>query len=87
MLGDLGVEGGNELMSDCSLVDLQTDYMQMAHHGQCGVSKEFYDYIKPKKCIWPTPKWLWDNDNGGGINSGPWQTLKTRQWMEDLGVN
>ena len=59
ILGDLGVEGGEELMQKCELSLLQTDYTQMAHHGQCGVSKEFYEYITPKKCLWPTPAWLW----------------------------
>lgn len=86
LLGDLGVEGGEELMEICSLEDLQTDYTQMAHHGQRGVSKEFYEYIKPKRCIWPTPDWLWDNDAGNGFNTGPWQTVQTRMWMDELGV-
>ena len=34
----------------------------------------------------PLAEWLWDNDNGGGIGSGDWKTLETRQWMEELGV-
>ena len=86
ILGDLGVQGGAELMKNCSLELLQTDYTQMAHHGQGGVNQEFYAYIKPKRCIWPTPDWLWDNDNGGGFDTGPWQTVRTREWMEELGV-
>ena len=86
ILGDLGEEGGVELMANCSLELLQTDYTQMAHHGQAGVSKEFYQYIHPKRCIWPTPDWLWNNDNGGGFDSGPWQTVRTREWMDELGV-
>ena len=28
----------------------------------------------------------WNNDNGGGIGSGDWKTLETRQWMEELGI-
>lgn len=86
ILGDLGVAGGQDVMSKVPLKFLQTDYTQMAHHGQQGVSKEFYDYIIPKRCLWPTPTWLWDNDNGGGYNSGSWKTLETRSWMEELGV-
>ena len=87
ILGDLGREGGDEVMKKCSLEALTTDYTQMAHHGQCGVRREFYEYIKPKRCIWPSPNWLWDNDNGEGFDTGPWQTVRTREWVEALGVN
>ena len=65
---------------------LQTEYTQMAHHGQNGVSKEFYEYIQPQKCIWPSPKWLWDNDAGDGFDTGPWQTVRTREWVLEIGV-
>ena len=86
ILGDLGAEGGEELMDTCSLSDLQTDYTQMSHHGQSGCSKEFYEYIHPKACIWPTPEWLWNNNSGVGFNTGSWQTVQTREWMQKLGV-
>lgn len=86
ILGDLGVEGGNELMKNCPKALLQTEYTQMAHHGQNGVSKEFYEYIQPQKCIWPSPKWLWDNDAGDGFDTGPWQTVRTREWVLEIGV-
>lgn len=80
ILGDLGIEGGKkELMELCPLSELQTDYTQMAHHGQAGVSKEFYEYIKPQKCIWATPEWLWNNDAGNGFDAGPWHTVRTRE--------
>lgn len=87
ILGDLGTDGGAEVMETCSLADLQTEYTQMSHHGQNGVTKDFYTYIRPQKCLWPTPEWLWDNNQDGkGYNSGPWNTLKTRAWMDELGV-
>ena len=87
ILGDLGTDGGAEVMRNCDLADLQTEYTQMAHHGQNGVTKDFYEYIKPKKCLWPTPGWLWDNNkDGNGYNTGPWNTLLTRAWMDELGV-
>lgn len=86
ILGDLGVEGGNEVMNNISADKLYADYTQMAHHGQAGVSKEFYQYIKPRICLWAAPDWLWDNIRGGGIGSGPYLTLITRKWMEELGV-
>lgn len=85
-LGDLAVEGGNKLLEVCSHEKLRQDIVQMAHHGQRGVTKEFYSVVKPKICLYCTPDWLWENDNGGGKNSGPWKTLETRSWMEELGA-
>ena len=86
ILGDLGCEGGDEVKRICSRESLVTDYTQMAHHGQCGVKRDFYEYIMPKRCIWPSPDWLWDNDNGNGFDTGPWQTVRTREWMDAIGV-
>lgn len=86
ILGDLGKEGGDEVKGKCSRESLQTDYTQMAHHGQNGVKRDFYEYIRPKRCLWPSPDWLWDNDNGDGFDTGPWQTVRTREWMNELGV-
>lgn len=93
ILGDLAELGGEEMVKNCDLTLMQTDYTQMAHHGQRGVNKAFYDHIKPKRCIWPCPDWLYDNDRGlwesgvsTGKGTGPWWTLDTRKWMDDLGV-
>lgn len=85
-LGDLGYEGGEELRRYVNLSTLDCDIVQMSHHGQAGVGYEFYRALSPDICLWPTPKWLWDNDNGGGVGSGSWQTLTTRNWMNQLGV-
>ena len=86
ILGDLGAEGGEEVMKNYSADALYSDYIQLAHHGQGGVSEEFYKYVKPKICLWATPDWLWDNNKGGGFDTGPWATVTTRKWMEKLGV-
>lgn len=86
ILGDLGREGGDEVKEKCHRESLVTDYTQMAHHGQGGVRRDFYEYIKPKACLWPTPDWLYNNDNGDGFDTGPWQTVRTREWIEELGV-
>jgi len=58
--------------------------VQMAHHGQQGVTEEFYRQVAPKVCLWPTPEWLWNNDIGGGYGTGPFKTLETRAWMEKM---
>ena len=85
-LGDLGVEGGRKLLAGPYRNRLRVDCVQMAHHGQNGVGREVYEAVKPEICLWPTPGFLWDNDNGGGVNSGRWKTLEVRAWMDDLGV-
>lgn len=85
-LSDLGVEAEPKLLKGEYADRLRCDYVQMAHHGQCGVSEKFYKRVKPWYCLWPTPKWLWENDNGGGKNSGPWKTLIVREWMDGLKV-
>ncbi len=85
-LGDLGVEGGRKLLEGAYADRLRADYVQMAHHGQHGVEEAVYRRIDPTYCLWPTPRWLWDNDKGGGKGSGPWVTLQVRAWMERLSI-
>ncbi len=86
ILGDLAYDGGKDLIKTCTAAELKSDIVQMAHHGQQGVDQDAYALIAPTTCLWPTPAWLWDNDNGGGVGSGPWGTLTTRAWMDALGV-
>ena len=85
-LGDLGIEAGDRLVKLQKPEMLKADVVQMAHHGQQGVRQSFYDLVRPKICLWPTPDWLWDNNIGCGEGSGPWKTVQNRAWMDDLGV-
>jgi beta-lactamase superfamily II metal-dependent hydrolase len=84
--GDLGEQGGKKLLRSKYSNRLKSDYIQMAHHGQNGVDENFYKAVNPKYCIWPTPLWLWDNNDGNGKGSGTWKTLEVRGWMEKLNV-
>lgn len=84
-LGDMGYDGGYRLLEDAE-ADLKADFVQVAHHGQNGVDKEVYEAIGARTFLWPTPKWLWDNDNGGGRDSGPWDTMTTRDWAKKMGI-
>ena len=84
--GDLGMEGGQKLLNSPYRKKLRADYIQMAHHGQNGVDEVFYEAVQPKYCLWPTPLWLWDNDSSQGKGTGPWDTLRVREWMERLNV-
>ncbi|MBN2291209.1 MAG: MBL fold metallo-hydrolase [Pirellulales bacterium] len=85
-IGDLGAEGGRKLMKTPYAKRLPSDYVQMAHHGQNGVDKDFYKAVDAKYALWPTPRWLWDVDSGKGKGSGPWKTLEVRAWMKELGI-
>lgn len=84
-LGDTGEESGEKLLNT-QKDKLKADIVQVAHHGQGGAKESLYQEIKPRICLWPTPEWLWNNDSGEGKGSGPWTTLETRKWMDDLGV-
>ncbi len=67
--------------------DLQADVVQMAHHGSQGAPMALYKKVAPKACLWPTPKWLWENDQGKGYNTGPWECVSLSKYMtEQLGV-
>ena len=79
--GDAGVNAGNTALGDwesSGLIDC--DICKMAHHGQDGVDRNFYEAVSPEICLWPTPSWVWDNTNGN------LKTLEVRAWMEELGV-
>lgn len=78
-LGDLGEAAGKRLLADCGAEQLKVDIVQMAHHGQNGVGEEVYQAINPDICLWPTPKWLWDNEGNR------WKTTETKSWMAKLG--
>lgn len=85
--GDCGVEAGHKVLrlwKDSGL--LRCDYCQMAHHGQNGCDRTFYEAVAPSACLWCTPTWLWNNDAGKGYNTHTWQTVVVRGWMEELGV-
>lgn len=84
-LGDLGAEYQEDFINE-NQDEIKADAVQMGHHGQHAVNQEIYNLVNPTICFWPTPDWLWDNDNGEGKGTGPWETLETRSWIEQLDV-
>ena len=84
-LADSGIESGNKLIQN-EKNKLKSDYVQMAHHGQSGVNENVYDLVNPTYCLWPTPIWLWNNDNGTGEDTGIYKTKETRSWINKLNV-
>ncbi len=86
-LGDAGEEEGDRCLTLYAGTEkLKADYVQMAHHGQNGVNRSFYEAVAPVGCLWCTPGWLWNNDAGQGFNTHVWKTVEVRGWMDELGV-
>lgn len=86
-LGDLFIHGQKRILENQPPEAFKADVVQTAHHGQNGVTREFYELVKPSACLWCTPDWLWDNNPpGSGSDTGPWKTIQTRAWMNELGV-
>lgn len=90
-LGDFDVNGQEEFLRKGDVSKIQKDIVQMAHHGQGGVDRTFYELIQPQICLYPTPKWLWENNkymclDSETVGTGPFATLETRRWMEELEV-
>lgn len=83
-LGDAFIRASEELLENPNI--LKSDVVQMAHHGQNGVTKEVYEAIKPEICCFNSPKWLYNNDNGNGYNSGILKSIEVRSWIEELGA-
>jgi len=85
-LGDLGVEGGFRLLDLCPN-GIKADAVQMAHHGQNGVSREIYEAIHPRFAFYTTPDWLWYNTvDPNKPGEGPFKTLEVRKWMDEMGT-
>ena len=85
ILGDTGEKSSEKLLLN-QKDKLKSDIVQMAHHGQAGATEEIYKTVNPTICLWPTPEWLWNNDNGNGYGSGNWKTLEVRKWIDNIGV-
>ena len=84
-LGDFHEYVEKELLEQCGPDKLRKDIVQMAHHGQNGVSRAFYELIRPKICLFDAPLWLWENylpEADPVKGSGPFKTLEVRSWME-----
>ncbi len=73
-LNDLGSIGGRRLLATYG-DGLKSDIVQMAHHGQAGVTKDVYDAIDADVHLWPTPIWVWENAGK------TYQIDEVREWL------
>ena len=84
ILGDLGAEGGLQLLNTCGSA-LKSDLCQVSHHGQRGCTREVYAAIAPQGCIWTAPDWLWNKEKGEFDFTH--NKIETEwRWMQELGV-
>ncbi len=74
-LADAASIAGARLISNYTTAELTSDYVQMAHHGQGGLTEAQYAAAgvtssnTSQKYLWPTPLWVWSNwseDNSSG---------------------
>ncbi|MGV8094539.1 MAG: ComEC/Rec2 family competence protein [Mangrovibacterium sp.] len=85
-LADAGEQAGELLLGGPYRKELDCDYLQMAHHGQKGVSRDFYRTVRFKACLWPSPSWVYHNDVGRGFNTHTYETVEIRNLVDSLGI-
>ena len=82
-LGDAYTYASEELLENSE--KLIADVVQMAHHGQYGVTQEVYNAINPEICFFNAPRGRYDNNlNGQGYNTGTWQSVIVREWLAEM---
>lgn len=83
ILGDMARQVGDKLMSEGVLDGISCDFVQISHHGQTGVSDEFYNKLNPSYCIWPTNDHIY---NAVSVNNSGLETTKTKICISKLKV-
>ncbi len=81
-LGDAYYYASIELLKNPE--KLKSDVVQMAHHGQNGVSKDVYIAIAPKVCCFNTSAEIYNNNPGTGYNTGGWQSIEVQSWVQEF---
>lgn len=82
-LGDSMTKASPEILEKKE--KLKADAVQLAHHGNWGVTEDVYKAITPKVAFINTTESLYNNDNGTGYNTGNWTSIIVREWLENIG--
>lgn len=77
---DVGVVMSDKIMEQYG-EDIKCDYIQMGHHGNGGLSNEFYRLASPGTAFFDAPEWLMNPEE-----EGRYTTPANRQLMESLGA-
>ena len=78
--GDTG-KSQSEAIIEAYGKDLKADYLQMGHHGNGGLSEDFYKLVSPKAAFFDAPEWL--------MNPGEdtkYTTPENKELMESMGA-
>lgn len=75
---DIGKSASDYLKGKYAKI-LPSDYLQMGHHGNGGLKKDFYKIVNPDVAFFDAPAWLMTNP------SGIYTTNENRIYMESLG--
>ena len=65
---------------------LQAEYLQMGHHGNGGLTPEFYRAVAPKVCYFDAPRWLMENKNTYDARDAAYNTPEKIALMQELGA-
>lgn len=76
---DVGKAMSDYLLGTYGLA-LKADYLQMGHHGNGGLKKDFYQMVAPEIAFFDAPNWLFED------TSGTFTSLENRKIMEETGA-
>lgn len=76
---DVG-KGMSDYLLDTYGDKLKADYIQMGHHGNGGLKRDFYEKTGAKAAFFDAPDWLMND------RSGHYKTLKNTAMMAELGA-
>lgn len=94
-LGDMGKKGEDAAFTQAIEVakekgiTIRGSVVQMAHHGNSGVSKAVYEWLQPKACLWPCTNWLWQNMDRTTLipGTGNWETKEIYDFLMAKGYS
>lgn len=75
---DIGKQASNYLKKKYG-EKLKSDYLQMGHHGNGGLKKDFYQLVNPDFAFFDAPSWLMKN------KMGIYTTPQNKKYMKSLG--
>lgn len=78
--GDIDVGMSEKIMGQYG-EEIKCDYIQMAHHGNGGLSEAFYRLASPRAAFFDAPEWLMNPEEGKRYT-----TPANRRLMESLGA-
>jgi beta-lactamase superfamily II metal-dependent hydrolase len=82
---DVGYRISDKIIADYK-DQLKSDYIQMGHHGNGGLTEEFYQLVSPKVAFFDAPEWLMKNINPSTGKAGKWDTPEKIKLMEGMGA-